>query len=108
MLLINFYDGVRRDQHLLLDTFVASMKHLELLTLSSAAFLFTDRHELMRRLGSECKNIKHLKSKLIFDHGKDLTIIQSFERIESLALRLSDFDHHDIVSLVEHLPFLKK
>ena len=98
------------DQHLLLETFVTSMKHLEFLALSSVAFRFTDRYELLRQLGSKCENIKHLELCLTTTDCGDndlYTAIRSFARIESLTIAAPYIHHHSIVSLVEHLPFLR-
>lgn len=76
--------------HLILDRFITSMKHLESFYLKSN-FSLTDRCELLRRLGSKCKNIKHLELYLHRNETEDphpFLVIPFFEQIESLTLVL--------------------
>lgn len=67
-----------------------------------------NRYDLLRRLASECKNIKRSKLHRIDGEDKDvLKAIGSFERIERLELSICDVNNNNIASLVEHLPFLR-
>lgn len=90
-----------------IDGFFRSIRHLESLALSSNVDVFMDLTELMHRVLVECKSIKHLK---LYDIDADdmemFHIIQSFEKIESLAIACNDFGN-EIYVTVEHLPFLR-
>lgn len=89
-----------------IDGFVNSLKHLESLTLSVIDYLYVDFVELLQRLASGCKNIKHLALFEIPDDFRLIEAVQSFENIERLELQIS-YDSLDVIeSLVEHLPFL--
>lgn len=98
-----------------MNNFVESVKNSTLLALSSTALEFTDRYELLHRLSSECKNINHLKLyRINNDDNTFVAAIHSFQCIESLSLTFDTFDPEPpefcdsaVVSLVEHLPFLR-
>lgn len=109
-----YYEGIdfqikRHTNHMqIVDAFVDSLKHLESFALSfKEANYFTDVIELLHRLASQCKNIKHLKLYHI-DGGYDeiFEAIQSFKCIENLVIATYDLQGDSIASLVEHLPFL--
>lgn len=100
-------DGIVDLSEVDIEKFVGSLKHLESLGLSSDIKYYTDFNELLRRLNSECKSIKHLKLYNIDGYDSELfEIIRSFENIESLALAFARFGD-EIEFLVEDLRFLR-
>lgn len=90
----------------IIDAFFDRLKHVESFGLSSHVGVFMDFKELLRRLSTECKSIRHLKLYDIDGGDPELfDIIRSFGNIETLTLALTEFGD-EIEFLVEHLPFL--
>lgn len=101
----------------ILDQFVTSMKHLKSLFLS-LEFPLTDRYELLCRLGTKCKSIKHLEFHcwgIVPVDKQFFSAIHFFEKIESLTLDLYwyEFDNQSkiwafILELLQKCQSLKK
>lgn len=90
----------------IVDTFIDSLKYLESLALSSDINPFIDWNELLPRLASQCKHIKHLKLYQFYPYDDQFMAIKSFERLDSLLLASHDFEYVDWNAIIDCLPIL--